>query len=288
MGFTYRPRESHKTVLYETVRDYLEEFLEDCRIDGKTLPAYIEKQFRGYLRCGILQFGFVRRICEQVLTHTCTHTILTPFSCKFTGFCPSCCGRRMAEAALHLVDNVLPYQAMRQWVVSLPFPLRYIAATNKEIQTKIHSIIMNEIHHYYIKKSKINSAKTGSITSMQRWPPLGAHADDKTFKPVFIDIGLMQRCCGRSVQQIMEVDDLVSGFKGQLAEQFVGQQLLARGSGCKNGGLYYWRRMEKSSTAEVDYLLARNNQIIPFLSTATTQAAIFSSATWKTKFLPPM
>ena len=156
-------------MLYETVRDYLDEFLEICRIDGKTLPAYIEKQFRGYLKCGLLQFGFVRRICEQVLTHTCTHTILTPFSCKFTGFCPSCCGRRMAEAALHLVDHVLPYQAMRQWVVTLPFPLRYIVATNKEIQTKIHSIIMNEIHHYYIKKSKINSAKTGSITFMQRW-----------------------------------------------------------------------------------------------------------------------
>jgi hypothetical protein len=169
VDFTYRQRQPHKTVLYETIRDYLDEFMEICRIDGKPLPAYIEKQFRGYLRCGVVQFGFIRRICEHVPTGKCSHTILTPFSCKFTGFCPSCCGRRMAEAALHLVDNVLPYQAMRQWVVTLPFPLRYIAATNKEIQTKIHSIIMNEIHRYYIKKSKIKSAKTGSITFMQRW-----------------------------------------------------------------------------------------------------------------------
>ena len=37
MAFTYRPREPHKTALYETVRDYLNEFLEICRVNGKTL-----------------------------------------------------------------------------------------------------------------------------------------------------------------------------------------------------------------------------------------------------------
>ena len=169
VDFTYRQRQPHKTVLYETIRDYLDEFVEICRIDGKPLPVYIEKQFRGYLRCGIVQFGFVRRICEHVLTQKCTHTILTPFSCKFTGFCPSCCGRRMAEAALHLVDNVLPHRAMRQWIVTLPVPLRYIAATNKDLQAKIHRIIINEIHRYYMMKSSIVGSKAGSITFTQRW-----------------------------------------------------------------------------------------------------------------------
>ena len=93
--------------------------------------------------------------------------------------------------------------------------------------------------------------------------PLGAHADDKCFKPIFLDIGLMQRILGRNVQQILEVDDLVSAFKGQLAEQFVGQELMARGVGSENGELYYWRRASKSSTAEVDYIVVRDQQIIP-------------------------
>ena len=93
--------------------------------------------------------------------------------------------------------------------------------------------------------------------------PLGVHADDKTFKPVFIDIGLMQRILGRSAQQVLEIDDLVAAFKGQLAEQFVGQELMARGGGSENGELYYWRRASKSSTAEVDYIIVRDQQIIP-------------------------
>ncbi len=35
-------------------------------------------------------------------------------------------GRRMAESAALLVDEVLPEQPMRQWVLSFPFQLRFL------------------------------------------------------------------------------------------------------------------------------------------------------------------
>ena len=39
----------------------------------------------------------------------------------------ACCGaRRMAESAALLVDEVLPEQPVRQWVLSVPFPLRFL------------------------------------------------------------------------------------------------------------------------------------------------------------------
>ncbi|MFX0677454.1 hypothetical protein ABEL36_23130, partial [Escherichia coli] len=41
-------------------------------------------------------------------------------------FCPSCGARRMAESAALLVDEVLPEQPMRQWVLSFPFQLRFL------------------------------------------------------------------------------------------------------------------------------------------------------------------
>ena len=44
------------------------------------------------------------------------------------GFCPSCGGRRMADTAAHLVDRVLPEVPMRQWVLTLTYPLRYRCA----------------------------------------------------------------------------------------------------------------------------------------------------------------
>jgi len=44
---------------------------------------------------------------------------------KGWGFCHSCGGRRMADVVAHLVDRVLPRAPVRQWVLSLPFALRY-------------------------------------------------------------------------------------------------------------------------------------------------------------------
>jgi hypothetical protein len=38
---------------------------------------------------------------------------LVAFSCKRRGFCPSCGGRRMAEAAALLVDEILPRVPIR-------------------------------------------------------------------------------------------------------------------------------------------------------------------------------
>ncbi len=74
-------------------------------------------------RCGILAHGFVRVHCDA-----CGLDRLVPFSCKRRGFCPSCGGRRMADTAAHLVDCVLPEVPVRQWVLTLPYPLRYRCA----------------------------------------------------------------------------------------------------------------------------------------------------------------
>jgi hypothetical protein len=51
------------------------------------------------------------------------------FSCKQRGFCPGCGALRMAESAALLVNEVLPCQPMRQWVLSVPFPLRFLFAS---------------------------------------------------------------------------------------------------------------------------------------------------------------
>jgi hypothetical protein len=53
--------------------------------------------------------------------------------------------------------------------------------------------------------------------------------------------------------------DLLDLHEGALAEQFVGQELLAAGQ----QDLYYWAREAKSSSAEVDYLIVRDGAICP-------------------------
>lgn len=92
--------------------------------------------------------------------------------------------------------------------------------------------------------------------------PLGAEIRSKVFKPLFLDIGLMQFVCGIDPKESMAASDLNNVYKGAVAEQFAGQELLASG-GSENYKLYYWNRAKKSSTAEVDFIFVRNGKIYP-------------------------
>jgi predicted AAA+ superfamily ATPase len=93
--------------------------------------------------------------------------------------------------------------------------------------------------------------------------PLSAGSRAKVFKAVFVDIGLMQHLSGVDIRDILHEKDILNVYRGALAEQFVGQELLASGSGSENDKLYYWSRAQRGSSAEVDYLLVRQGQIHP-------------------------
>jgi hypothetical protein len=83
------------------------------------VPAYVEREFRRYLECGIFAHGFARAKCPG-----CGYDVLVALSCKGRGLCPSCNDRRVAETAAHLVDHVIPPLPVRQWVLSVPKRLR--------------------------------------------------------------------------------------------------------------------------------------------------------------------
>ena len=79
-------------------------------------------------RRGFRADGFLRVHCDA-----CGLDRVVPFSCKGRGFCPSRGGRRMPDTAAHLVERVLPEAPVRQWVLSLPFALRYCDALGARI-----------------------------------------------------------------------------------------------------------------------------------------------------------
>jgi predicted AAA+ superfamily ATPase len=89
--------------------------------------------------------------------------------------------------------------------------------------------------------------------------PMEIYASEKKFKTVFLDIGLMNRVMGIEYNEALNHDNLLSIYRGQLAEQFVGQEFA---SSFKNQ-LYYWARDAKNSQAEIDFLLHKNGDFIP-------------------------
>jgi hypothetical protein len=92
------------------------------------------------------------------------------FSCKQRGFCPSCGGRRMAETAALLADEVLPERPLRQWVLSLPFALRFLLATDPDSLTVVLRTVYRAISGFLLKQAGLTRATghPGAVTLIQR------------------------------------------------------------------------------------------------------------------------
>jgi hypothetical protein len=168
---TYEPRDPSRTVLYNVIAEHLETFLLSLHNDpdAKGLPAYVEREFYDYLQCGILAYGFLRLGCD-----TCPKETLLAFSCKRRGFCPSCAGRRMAQTAAHLVECVMPWVPTRQWVVSVPIPLRYWMSSSRDLMAQVHTTIRTTIAQFYVNQAgkrgvERHKVQPGSVSFVQRF-----------------------------------------------------------------------------------------------------------------------
>ncbi len=81
----------------------------------------------------------------------------------------------------------------------------------------------------------------------------------RQFKLLFLDIGLLTKLSGLSLIDKITKSSLLPLFNGMMAEQFCGQELLAK----KNNKVHYWSRIDPGTTSEVDYLIEENGKIIP-------------------------
>ena len=126
----------------------------------------MQREFEDYLKCGRLEHGFLRVRCDA-----CHAEHLVAFSCKRRGFCPSCGARRMAKSAALLVDEVFPEQPMRQWVLSFPYPLRFLFASRPGVMGQVLGIVYRVIATHLIKKAgqTHKTAQTGAVTLIQRF-----------------------------------------------------------------------------------------------------------------------
>lgn len=93
--------------------------------------------------------------------------------------------------------------------------------------------------------------------------PLGAEANDRFRKYIFIDPALLLRLLRLEVEDILisPPSDFVN--KGDLAEMFVGLELAKYSSPYERSELFFWQREDKYTQAEVDYIIVRNGKIVP-------------------------
>ncbi|MEY4509270.1 MAG: hypothetical protein RLZZ450_1392, partial [Pseudomonadota bacterium] len=166
-ALVYRPRDPSATVLYTLVAEQRATFA-SAATEAGGVPSFVDESFERFLRCGVLAHGFARFGCVS-----CGHDHLVPLSCKTRGLCPSCGGRRMAALTRHIMDHELPHVPARQWVLSLPYPLRYYRlAYDQSLCTAVHRALAYALRQHLRRLARAcghRDAQTGSVTFVQRY-----------------------------------------------------------------------------------------------------------------------
>jgi uncharacterized protein len=92
--------------------------------------------------------------------------------------------------------------------------------------------------------------------------PLGAESNEKFFKALMVDVGLISAQLGLTSVKRPKSDKMVFSNKGGLAEQFIGQQLRTAQGPKMDPQLFYWQRTG-GRLGEIDYVIQHGNRIIP-------------------------
>jgi predicted AAA+ superfamily ATPase len=134
--------------------------------------------------------------------------------------------------------------------------------------------------HYQLKQALETLQMAGLVIpvihSAASGIPLGALINPQKQKMLLLDTGIMQRLLGLDLADIMLSPDFDVVNKGNIAELFVGLELLKSAPCTEQRRLFYWQREQRNSHAEVDYVMQQHDKIIPIEVKAGRQGAMQS------------
>jgi predicted AAA+ superfamily ATPase len=106
--------------------------------------------------------------------------------------------------------------------------------------------------------------------------PLAAETNPRYRKLMIFDTGIYQRFLRLDPTSLLLDEKIEQINKGALAEMFVGTELSKSQNNRLSAELYYWQREKAGSTAEVDYVVQRGQEIVPVEVKAGTKGAMQS------------
>lgn len=112
--------------------------------------------------------------------------------------------------------------------------------------------------------------------------PLRAYQDFQAFKLFVLDIGLLGAMSRLSAKMILQGNRLFEEFKGALTEQYVLQQLKEN----PEIDIFYWS--SDTATAEVDFLVQTEEDIIPIEVKAEENLSAKSLKSFYNKYRPQL
>lgn len=128
----------------------------------------------------------------------------------------------------------------------------------KMVDAHMHSRDLKRAIDLLCKAGVIYTVKSTAASGL----PLISTVNDRKFKLLVLDVGLMNNSTRLSAQILMD-ENLILLHQGAVAEQFVGQELLAYAPYYREEELYYWQRDKLGAVSEVDYVTAMESGIYP-------------------------
>jgi len=78
----------------------------------------------------------------------------------------------MAEQAAHLVEAVLPWVPVRQWVLTVPYRLRYLLAFDHALCRAVLGVVVRTLLGWYRRRARragVADGRSGTVTVVQRF-----------------------------------------------------------------------------------------------------------------------
>ena len=189
------------------------------------------------------------RACQQVLDD-----IIISYQADFAKY-----KDRVPSSRIREVFEAIPGQAGRKLVYRKISPDLNTEQIKEAINLLIMAGIVIPVTH---------SAANGI--------PLGAEVNPKKRKMILVDTGIFQRLLKLDMGEWLFSDDFHLINKGNIAEQFLGLEILKHASCYDQAALYYWHREARNSNAEVDYVVQLGQAIVPLEVKSGTKGSMNS------------
>lgn len=237
---------SYEEYLMASGREHLADFLGTYRV-GDELPVSVHEQFMEALREYLVVGGMPEAVqtfvdsssfleCDKV-----KQSILSTYQDDFSKY-----GSRVNVSRIQQVYQRLPH------LVGGKFKYSHVdrGAQARDVAAALQLLCLARV------ACKIHHSSSNGV-------PLGAEIDERKFKTLFLDVGLLCRSCGLSLLDFEQAGDIMLVNAGAVCEQFIGQHLLYSRDFFEEPELHYWSREKRQSSAEVDYVLSLGNRVIP-------------------------
>ena len=229
------------------------------------LPAPLYEKLVGLLRTFILVGGMPEAVSKWVETHdylACQEVqddIVVTYEDDFPKY-----KKRVDPMLLRLTMRSAAVQATKKFVYSQVGGSYSTSEVKKALEMLILAGILIPVTH-----TSANGV------------PLGSEADYSYRKMLLLDTGLMllnmtTGDVSELTTQILTSDVSELANKGPMAEMVAGLEMLHYKTPNIRHDLFYWLRMAKNSSAEIDYLVTYKQQVVPIEVKAGMQGGMKS------------